>query len=92
MKVKFQMPELLVTCSAALFCFGLSTVAWTFFGVGLFGAFARYALILQEKQQAAQQLEEGFGELKDAGAAFLKAINQAQSSSKRSGKTDKSFH
>ena len=91
-KVKFQMPELLITCSAALFCFGLSTIGWVFFGVGLFGAFARYALILQEKQQLADSVEEGLGDLKDAGAAFgnfISAINKAQ---KKTKKTDKKFH
>jgi hypothetical protein len=89
MKLKFQMPELLVACSTALFCFDLSTVGWVFFGVGLFGAFARYALILQERQQIAQSVEEGIGDLKDAGAAFGKIVNAINTASKKS---DKKFH
>ena len=92
MKVKFQMPELLVVCSAALFCLDHSTIGWVFFGVGLFGAFARYALILQEKQAVAQSLEEGLGDLKDAGTAFgnlLKAIDEAN---KKTTKSSKKFH
>jgi len=92
MKVKFQMPELLVFCSAALFCFGLSTIGWVFFGVGLFGAFARYALIVHEKQQLAESVENGLGDLKDAGAAFgnlVSAINDARA---KSGKSNKKFH
>ena len=92
MKVKFQMPELLIFCSAALFCFGLSTIGWVFFGVGLFGAFARYALILQEKQQLAQNLEDGLGDLKNAGAAFGNLVSAINEANKKSSKTDKKFH
>jgi hypothetical protein len=93
MKLKFQMPELLITCSTALFCFNLSIVGWVFFGVGLFGAFARYALILQERQQVAQSVESGLDDLKDAGAAFGKIVSAINTASKTTGKkSDKKFH
>ena len=92
MKIKFQLPELLVVCSAALFCFDFFTVGWVFFGVGLLGSFATYAVEVQTKQQLAKSVEEGLGDLKDAGSAFNDLVSAFNKANKKSGKTNKNFH
>ena len=92
MKVKFQMPELLVVCSAVLFCFNYTVVGWVFFGVGMLGSFSSYALEVQEKQQLAKKVEDGLGELKDAGSAFSDLVDAFNSAGKKTRKTNKNFH
>ena len=74
MKLQFQLAELLVTGSVVLFCVGINTWPIVFFGLGLFLAFARYAVELQEKNSLAQELEKSIATFKDALPDVLQAV------------------
>jgi biopolymer transport protein ExbB/TolQ len=91
MKFQFQMAELLVTGSVVLFCAGISTWPIAFFGLGLFLAFARYAVELQEKNSLAQELEKSIATFKDALPDVLQAVAR-HTGSKKSEHKDKGWN
>jgi len=73
-KVKFQLAELLVLCATLLFCQGLSTLGWVFFGCGLFLAFARYSLEYQQRAKLEEDIEQSFSAIKEAFPGFVQGL------------------
>lgn len=71
MKVQIGLPEIFVFCSSFLLVSSLTWQGWTFFGLGLFGAFIRFSLEVQKAKDAALKQKEVIDNMEDLGKSFV---------------------
>lgn len=58
MKITFQIPEILLVGSLIFLLDEKATIGWVLFGLFFFGAFARYAIEVQQAKELADRQEQ----------------------------------
>ncbi len=88
MKVTFQLAEILVAGAIALLCIHGSAIApwsYVFLGLGLFTAFARFAMKNQERMAQQENIEKSIKELKESVPEAIQAFVTHVTNTKSSG-------
>jgi len=78
-KINFGMPEVLVSGSFFLLISGLIWQGWTFFALGMFGAFLRFSIEVQKAKAVEEKKKEVISQVEDFGKTFaeLAALGHA---------------